>query len=71
LPAFASSERLALARKRLQQVFDVGMPSGHFIALAGLPRPAWMNQGSGALSVEEMLSLLGRRVETQMIGVSR
>ncbi len=66
LPEGAQRTRLRRIQQRLEQVFQTAMPSGHFIALAGLPRPAWLAKGrgkykeKGALSVPEMLSLLGR-----------
>lgn len=52
---------LLVIQRRLEQLFQTAMPSGHFIALAGLPRPAWLDAGSGTLSVPELLALLGRK----------
>lgn len=59
LPVAARGEVLLEVQRRLERLFDVAMPSGHFIAMAGLPRPAWLGDG-GALSVTELLGLLGR-----------
>lgn len=53
-------EPLLKVKQQLEHLFEVAMPSGHFIALAGLPRPAWMGDG-GALSVPELLALFGRK----------
>ena len=52
---------LLVIQQRLEHLFQTAMPSGHFIALAGLPRPAWPDTGTGALSVPELLVLLGRK----------
>jgi hypothetical protein len=51
---------LLLVQQGLQHLFQTAMPSGHFIAVAGLPRPAWLGKG-GALSVPELRELLGRK----------
>jgi hypothetical protein len=56
----ALRERLAGVQERIEQLFQVAMPSGHFIALAGLPRPAFAGQGSEPLGVADLLKLLGR-----------
>lgn len=48
-------------QQRLEQLFQTAMPSGHFIALSGQPRPASFGLGSDALSVPEILMLLGRK----------
>jgi hypothetical protein len=52
---------LLVIQQRVEQLFQTAMPSGHFIVLPGLPRPAWLNTGTGALSVPEMRALLGRK----------
>src|SRR5690606_11016308 len=49
--------RLAEIAHWLERVFELALPAGHFMVLAGQPRPAWMG-GAGALTVEEMLALL-------------
>ena len=60
LPVAPRRDVLLEVQRRLERLFEVAMPSGHFIALAGLPRPTWMGDG-GALSVPELLALLGRK----------
>lgn len=44
----------------LQRVFRIAMPGGHFMALAGLPRPDWLGDSGNALSVMEMVEVLRR-----------
>ncbi|CAN5652753.1 hypothetical protein BH10PSE18_BH10PSE18_47910 [soil metagenome] len=51
---------LLAIQQRLERLFQTAMPSGHFIVLPGLPRPTWLDSGTGALSVPEMRVLLGR-----------
>jgi len=53
---------LLAIQQRLERLFQTAMPSGHFIVLPGLPRPSWLDTGTGALSVPEMRVLLGRKV---------
>lgn len=50
-------------QQHLEQLFQTAMPSGHFIALPGLPRPAWLGPDGGALTVQELLVLLGRKAQ--------
>ena len=57
----ASQQRLAEVRQRLDRVFQSALPSGHFIALPGLPRPSFLGDGEGAVSVGELLGILGRK----------
>jgi hypothetical protein len=45
-------------QRRLNQLFEVAMPSGHFFTLAGIPRPTWLGKGSEPLLVLEMRALL-------------
>ena len=52
---------LLVVQQQLEQLFQCAMPSGHFVALQGLPRPARLDSDSGALKVPEMLELIGRR----------
>ena len=62
-------QRLLDIQQTLERLFQSAMPSGHFIALPGLPRPAWLRSGDGAgeaaaegaLTVPELLVLLGRK----------
>ncbi len=60
LPEGAQRTELLGIQRRLEQVFQIAVPSGHFFCLPGLPRPAWMPANNEALSVKEMLGLLGR-----------
>jgi hypothetical protein len=60
LPNGKDRSALLLVQQRVQQLFQTAMPSGHFIAVAGLPRPRWLGKG-GALSVPELRGLLGRK----------
>lgn len=55
--AEARRERLAELARWLERVFELAQPAGHFMALAGQPRPEWL-AGVGALTVDEMLVLL-------------
>lgn len=52
---------LLATQQQLERLFQTAMPSGHFIVLSGLPRPAWLGTGTEALSVREMRALLGRK----------
>lgn len=61
LPPGPQRTRLEGTQQRLAQVFQSAMPSGQFIAVAGLPRPDWMGDRSGALSVDEMFTVLCRK----------
>lgn len=61
LPPGPRRTRLEGTQQRLAQVFQSAMPSGQFISVAGLPRPDWMSDGSGALSVDEMFAVLCRK----------
>ncbi len=45
--------RMALVSARLARAAEVASPSGHFMVLAGHPRPTFLNPG-GALTTEEM-----------------
>jgi len=66
LVRYALRHPLSTARRKnleeialwIEQVFQIAMPSGHFIVLYGLPRPKWLAAGQGALSVKEMFDIL-------------
>ncbi len=58
LPEGQQRTDLLAVQRRQKQVFEVAMPSGHFFAVAGLPRPSWRGEGTGPLSVTEIRALL-------------
>ncbi|MBZ0115657.1 MAG: hypothetical protein K8H88_01590, partial [Sandaracinaceae bacterium] len=57
-PSAARLARLDALDAQLSRAFRIATPSGHFLMLAGLPRPEGFDGGTGALSVDEMLRTL-------------
>jgi hypothetical protein len=49
---------LATVRRMTNRVFQVACPSGHFLMLAALPRPASLGETDKPLKIEEMLKIL-------------
>lgn len=56
--SIARRKRLSEIGKWMERTFRVAMPSGHFIAMTGLPRPDWLGTDKSALSVSEMIDVL-------------
>lgn len=54
----ALAVRVARLGQWIERIFEVTLPGGHFLVLPGLPRPAWLGDGSEALSIDEIIALL-------------